>query len=286
MTIWRLIAHHEDAAVAIEEMKHRNRIAIGWSRTGDLSKSGVSKPSDISALISQTHHPIENSHLGGPSLWNLYHHMQEGDLVIVNANGKRVCVFEVLGPYIYEAGPAQIMDYAHQRSACLTSINPEDLWDSSGSSIAEGQNIRWTLAACSEPITAQPAIYREGARFSVISTVIERNPLARDACIAHYGCKCNVCDVDFGKIYGEIGAGYIHVHHRVEISTRPDEYTVNPIEDLIPLCPNCHAMAHRERPPISIDRLKAMYRQAISNNSFQRTPTRATEIERSAFDTP
>lgn len=280
MAIWRLIAHHEDATGAVEEMKHRNRIAIGWSRAGDLSKSDVSGPSDIAALISRTHHPIENAHLGGPSLWNLYHHMQEGDLVILNANGRRVCVFEIVGPYIFEPGAGQIMGYAHQRPACLTTIDPEDLWDSSGSSVAEGQNIRWTLAGCSEPITAQPALYTEGARYSVLSTAIERNPIAREACIAHYGCKCNVCDFDFGKVYGGLGAGYIHVHHRTEISTRPGEYKVNPIEDLIPLCPNCHAMAHRERPPVSLDRLKEMYRQAVSNNSFQRTPIGAAELQR------
>ncbi|SFA78160.1 HNH endonuclease [Azotobacter beijerinckii] len=272
MSVWRLIAHHEDAEGAIEEMKPRSRIAIGWSRVGDLSKAGVSGPPDITVLISKAHHPIENSHLGGPSLWNLYHHMQIGDLVILNANGKRVCVFEVVGPYIYEADSGQIMGYAHQRPACLTSINPEDLWNSSGSAVAEGQNIRWTLAKCSESTKAKPAIYKEGSRFSVISTAIERNPLARAACIEYYGCKCNVCSFDFGKVFGELGKGYIHVHHHVEVSSRAAEYNVNPIEDLIPLCPNCHAMAHQQRPPVPVEKLKEIHQQAMSNNSYMDSP--------------
>lgn len=261
MTIWRLIAHHENATDAIEEMKRRNRIAIGWSKVGDLSKTGITGPSDIKNLISKAYHPIENAHLGGPSLWNLYHHMQIGDLVILNANGKRECVFEVIGPYIHEPNTGQILGYAHQRPACLTSINPEDLWNSSGSAVAEGHNIRWTLAACSETPKAKPAIYKEGARFSVISTAIERNPFAREACIQHYGCKCNVCGFDFEKMFGELGKGYIHVHHHVELSSRAGEYNVDPIEDLIPLCPNCHAMAHRQSPPVSVEKLKEIYRQ-------------------------
>jgi len=158
VAIWRLIAHHKDAERAIEEMKRRNRIAIGWTKVGDLRKANVSGPSDIAKLIYAAHHPIENSHLGGPSLWNLYHHMQAGDLVILNAEGKRVCVFEVLGPYTYEPDHGQVMGYAHQRRACLTSLDPEDLWNSSGSAVSEGQNIRWTLAACKESPTASAAI--------------------------------------------------------------------------------------------------------------------------------
>lgn len=267
MTIWRLIAHHEDATGAIRAMKHRNRIAIGWNETGDLRTSGVSGASSIGTLISEALHPVENAHLGGPSLWNLYHHMQEGDLVILNANGRRECVFEVIGPYLYESGPAQIMGYAHQRPACLTSIDPEDLWNTSGAAVAEGQNIRWTLAACLESSRARPSIHREGARYCVMSTAIERSPLARAACIAHYGCKCDVCGFDFKKVYGELGADYIHVHHRIEISSRTGAYDVDPIEDLIPLCPNCHAMAHRVRPPLPLEELKAIYQQEAQRNA-------------------
>lgn len=105
MGIWRLIAHHEDALGAVEEMKGRNRIAIGWSDTGDLSKANVSSSDDITALISRSHEGIPNAHLGGPSLWNLYHEVHDGDLVIVSANGKRKCVFEVIGAYIYMSLP-------------------------------------------------------------------------------------------------------------------------------------------------------------------------------------
>jgi predicted HNH restriction endonuclease len=31
------------------------------------------------------------------------------------------------------------------------------------------------------------------------------------------------------------------------------DYVVNPIEDLRPVCPNCHAIIHRCTPPYSIE---------------------------------
>ncbi len=86
----------------------------------------------------------------------------------------------------------------------------------------------------------------------------ERKPAARVACIAHYGATCSVCDFNFGKIYGEIGEGFIHVYHLTEISSIGEEYEVDPIKDLRPVCPNCHAMLHKRDPAYSIDELKDM----------------------------
>lgn len=261
MSIWRLIAHHDDPRRAIEEMKERSRIAIGWTKTGDLRQLNIQGPSDIAAIIAETNPELDNSHLGGPSLWNLYQNMEIGDLVILNAKSKRVCVFEVTGPYIYESGPGEILGYAHQRTACPTELDPDDLWNDYGSSVTHGQNVRWTLARCSESATAKDAIYKEGLRYSVMSTAIERNPVARRKCIEHYGCRCVVCLFDFRNTYGELGAEYIHVHHRKDISTSDGEYEVDPIRDLVPLCPNCHAMIHRRSTSISVEELASIYSQ-------------------------
>src|SRR5690606_8039059 len=165
--------------------------------------------------------------------------MQPGDLVILNAKSKRVCVFEVAGPYVFESGAGEILGYGHQRAAYLTDLSPEDLWNRSGSSVARGQNMRWTLAGCSEAPTAKAAIYKEGSRFSVLSTAIERNPIARKKCIDHFGCKCFVCNFEFKRAYGELGGDYIHVHHKTDLSSRDGEHEVDPVRDLVPLCPNC-----------------------------------------------
>ena len=96
----------------------------------------------------------------------------------------------------------------------------------------------------------------EGTVRQALVNVYERNPAARAACIAHYGNTCQVCSFNFGKTYGQLGDGFIHVHHLKEISSIAKEYEVDPIEDLRPVCPNCHAMLHTSRPALSIEALK------------------------------
>jgi 5-methylcytosine-specific restriction protein A len=96
----------------------------------------------------------------------------------------------------------------------------------------------------------------EGAARQVVVNKYERNPVARKACIDHYGPECQVCGLDFGARYGTIGDGFIHVHHLVDIASIGKEYQVNPIEDLRPVCPNCHAMLHTTKPAMSIGELK------------------------------
>ena len=99
--------------------------------------------------------------------------------------------------------------------------------------------------------------YLEGAVHKVLVNAYERDPQARQACIRHYGPACVVCDLDFRERYGPIGAGFIHVHHVIPLSELGRDYKVNPVEDLRPVCPNCHAMLHRRRPPIPSEDLRA-----------------------------
>lgn len=96
----------------------------------------------------------------------------------------------------------------------------------------------------------------EGKVRQVLVNTYERNPAARGKCIAHYGTACSVCSFDFGKTYGDIGEGFIHVHHLKEVSSIGKEYEVDPIEDLRPVCPNCHSMLHTARPSLSIEALR------------------------------
>ena len=48
------------------------------------------------------------------------------------------------------------------------------------------------------------------------------------------------------------------VHHLIPISTYGEERLINPLEELVPVCPNCHAMLHRKNPPYSIEEMKAI----------------------------
>lgn len=98
----------------------------------------------------------------------------------------------------------------------------------------------------------------EGAATRIGANRYERNPLARRRCIEAHGVVCWVCDFEFGAVYGSSGSGFIEVHHRVPVSSMGGEYRIDPVRDLVPLCSNCHSMAHRERPPTTPERLREM----------------------------
>ena len=87
--------------------------------------------------------------------------------------------------------------------------------------------------------------YHEGHVRTVKVDIYERSSIARRKCIEYNGCSCIICGLDFGKQYGELGAGFIHVHHLKPLHTIGKDYVVNYKTDLIPVCPNCHAMIHR-----------------------------------------
>jgi 5-methylcytosine-specific restriction protein A len=103
--------------------------------------------------------------------------------------------------------------------------------------------------------------YSEGKTKKVLVNSYERNPIARKKCIEHFGLKCQICDFNFEEKYGELGKNFIHVHHKIDISTVGKEYSVNPITDLITVCPNCHSMLHRRKPAFSIEEMKNILKQ-------------------------
>lgn len=96
----------------------------------------------------------------------------------------------------------------------------------------------------------------EGAKRTIIVNSYERNSRARHLCIQHWKPICSVCFFNFSSVYGEIGAGYIHVHHLVPVSQIGKAYKIDPIQDLRPVCPNCHAMLHSKNPPLTIAELQ------------------------------
>lgn len=105
-------------------------------------------------------------------------------------------------------------------------------------------------------IKNEQKIYTEGSPNQVTVTKYERNPHARKVCLDHYGYNCAVCDFNFEKVYGEVGKNFIHVHHLNQVADIGKEYTINPIEDLRPVCPNCHSMIHKKKEAYTIKEIK------------------------------
>jgi len=98
----------------------------------------------------------------------------------------------------------------------------------------------------------------EGARIAVIVNRYERDRRNRAAALAIHGHVCKACDTDMGYRYGSAAAGLIEVHHVTPVSQIGPDHLVDPRTDLVPLCPNCHAVAHRRDPPYTVAELRAL----------------------------
>jgi 5-methylcytosine-specific restriction enzyme A len=122
--------------------------------------------------------------------------------------------------------------------------------------------------------SAEVRLYAEGKVRIITSTTYDRSALARQACIDHYGYDCAVCGFNFSVAYGDMGAKYIEVHHRQQIADIGEEYLIDPVKDLRPVCANCHRMLHRRRPALSIAEL------LTQKTSLQRKAMASTRLKR------
>ena len=113
-----------------------------------------------------------------------------------------------------------------------------------------------------EMISAESTEF-EGVKKQILVNKYERSSIARQKCIDFHGLDCKVCDINFEKLYGEIGKHFIHIHHIVPISKIGKAYKVDYEKDLIPVCPNCHSMLHRKinNAEPTIDELKTMIKK-------------------------
>jgi Rad3-related DNA helicase len=89
----------------------------------------------------------------------------------------------------------------------------------------------------------------EGARAEVLLSKAERDPSLRKRALAHYGLHCRACGL-IPRVEAQI-----EVHHLDPVS---EGVRRTRLEDLCPLCRNCHSLAHSRTPPIPLDELEGM----------------------------
>lgn len=108
----------------------------------------------------------------------------------------------------------------------------------------------------------ESTFFPEGAKTTVQVNRYERNPEARAKCLQIHGTRCHICTMSFEFVYGFFAKDFIHVHHIKPLHEISESYEVNPETDLIPVCPNCHAMLHKKDDndlPMTVDQLKKLF---------------------------
>jgi predicted HNH restriction endonuclease len=92
----------------------------------------------------------------------------------------------------------------------------------------------------------------------------ERDPKYRRQALAIHGLTCKACDENMAERYGAYAHGLIHVHHVVPVSTYDAPCKIDPGTDLVPVCPNCHAVIHRKKArTLTIAEVRAMLGKPI-----------------------
>lgn len=107
-------------------------------------------------------------------------------------------------------------------------------------------------------VSIQVEGFAEGKEKYSVSKTYERNPINKQICLTAKGYACEACGVLLENIYGPVAHHFIEVHHSITVASMNGHYIVKPLEDLHPLCPNCHAIAHRKTPPYTIAEIKEM----------------------------
>lgn len=112
-----------------------------------------------------------------------------------------------------------------------------------------------------EEVTSEEK-FMEGAVRRITVNAYERNREARRRCLDLHGTECSVCEMDLELVYGALAQGCIHVHHVKPLAEVGEEYEVDPEEDLIPVCPNCHAIIHLGGKTRSVEEVRELMKSA------------------------
>ncbi len=90
-----------------------------------------------------------------------------------------------------------------------------------------------------------------------ISFKRKRSSELRLGALKKWGNRCSCCSYSFPDNFDGLRRDCIEIHHLNQLSFNPGRL-VN-IDDLRPLCPNCHRAIHTRDPAYTITELKKMY---------------------------
>ena len=139
----------------------------------------------------------------------------------------------------------------------------------------DAEAIRQAVIVADEAVLAklplvEPYEGEEGGVIMRLHRRYERDPKLvrgkRKAAAAAGPLACEVCGFDFEAAYGELGAGYIEVHHTKPVHTLTSN-TKTKLTDLALLCANCHRMAHRQRSPLTLDAIRSALKESQKRGS-------------------
>ena len=279
-------------------------VSISFKELKDPSKDEFSGFSDRTAFGEWVNKQLPNKTKKQresirDQVWSFRREIQVGELVVMpQGSGMPFAIGRVAKDYEFDAGPEQDENARRRRSVewRRKDVRPEDVGEDllrlilSRRTVARLANvdatnrIRYLTDLGVDPGALQSLVpsgdeagvideggqFVEGTGKTVAVLRFERNPKARQRCIDLHGTSCKVCGIDFGEKYGDFANGYIHVHHKVPVAqaARGGQYQLDPDTDLVPVCPNCHAMLHQHGDnPCTVETLQSEMRSRKQTNT-------------------
>lgn len=124
----------------------------------------------------------------------------------------------------------------------------------------QAYNLLQTVEALT--VTCEEVVFEsEGNDYTSLVKRYERSVRLRSRAIEIHGLNCAVCEFNFEEKYGVIGKEFIHIHHLERLADKGQRF-VDSKKDLVPVCPNCHAMLHKKTPPYLPEELKFIINKA------------------------
>jgi 5-methylcytosine-specific restriction protein A len=103
---------------------------------------------------------------------------------------------------------------------------------------------------------------KEGKVKQYYSKKYERDRNNRIEALKIHGTVCQCCNFNFEKVYGDIGIGFIEIHHKKPLFSLNEEVKISPKDDLVPVCPNCHRIIHRKRDTVlTVEEVRELIRK-------------------------
>jgi predicted HNH restriction endonuclease len=251
-------------------------ISIGWAALGNVSKLSVEQIAKLhkEKWENSSHKSaVRDAHC----LFNFWNNLQVKDTIVARRGRKAIAaVGRVIGkPYYDRRKTRKIFRGPHAYPNHIDIEWDEDIRDLQFNRQVFGMQTLHSIEPSKYAALLQEAkvgatgflggsegdqAYAGGVKKSQIN-VYERDPKARAACVKHHGFSCKACGMSFAEVYGELGIDYIHVHHVQPVSTLKTKCTIDPTKDLVPVCPNCHAMLHRSNELLTVSELQSLIKK-------------------------
>jgi hypothetical protein len=244
-------------------------ISIGWGILEDASKY------DKKRLRTKIGRTLTGESPGNMTrilnmVWNFYHEIKPGDIVISRRGRKIIAAVGTVTKTAYYDPKKSTRVQAQYQFPNFIGVRWHDTpRDKEFDHLVFGMQTLYEISKAKYTELVEPDStllpeedeegFPEGKEVYRLHRSRERNPKVTEAAKRKRIeqdplLRCEICGFSFVEAYGQLGQGFAEAHHAVPISQQLGEIETR-VEDIALVCSNCHRMLHRCRPWLGMKEL-------------------------------